>query len=195
MVRRAGGELRGAGVDGLVDRPDARARPARAGPPSSPASSGRSAAIWRSEQPARLARRSSASGERVERASRPRTSSRSSTSPSDLVDEPRVDAAGRRRPARRSRRAAAPARRRRAGRRAGRAQRLERLLGGRAGGVRAGPEAAAAPVSVERIALCSASAKLRPIAMASPTLFIVVVSGGSAPGNFSKANRGILTTT
>ena len=31
--------------------------------------------------------------------------------------------------------------------------------------------------------------------MISPTLFIVVVSRGSAPGNFSKANRGILTTT
>jgi hypothetical protein len=31
--------------------------------------------------------------------------------------------------------------------------------------------------------------------MASPTLFIVVVSSGSAPGNFSNANRGIFTTT
>jgi hypothetical protein len=33
------------------------------------------------------------------------------------------------------------------------------------------------------------------MAMTSPTLFIVVVSRGSAPGNFSKANRGIFTTT
>jgi hypothetical protein len=50
-------------------------------------------------------------------------------------------------------------------------------------------------VSVDRIALPSASGKLRPIDMTSPTLFIVVVSRGSAPGNFSKANRGIFTTT
>ena len=50
-------------------------------------------------------------------------------------------------------------------------------------------------VSVDRMALPSASGKLRPIDMTSPTLFIVVVSRGSAPGNFSNANRGILTTT
>jgi carbamoyl-phosphate synthase large subunit len=47
----------------------------------------------------------------------------------------------------------------------------------------------------ERIALPSASAKFRPRAMTSPTDFIVVVSSWSAPGNFSNANRGILTTT
>ncbi len=49
--------------------------------------------------------------------------------------------------------------------------------------------------SRERSAFCSASVKLRPIAMASPTDFIVVVSVGSAAGNFSKAKRGTLTTT
>ena len=49
--------------------------------------------------------------------------------------------------------------------------------------------------SSERSAFCSASAKLRPIAMASPTDFMWVVSTGSAPGNFSNANRGTLTTT
>ncbi len=32
------------------------------------------------------------------------------------------------------------------------------------------------------------------MAIASPTDFICVVSAGSAPGNFSKAQRGILTT-
>ncbi len=48
--------------------------------------------------------------------------------------------------------------------------------------------------SSERSAFCSASAKLRPTPIASPTDFIVVVSVGSAPGNFSKANRGTLTT-
>ncbi|CAB4744352.1 unannotated protein [freshwater metagenome] len=37
--------------------------------------------------------------------------------------------------------------------------------------------------------------KLRPIAIASPTLFMVVVRIGSACGNFSNANRGTLTTT
>ena len=33
------------------------------------------------------------------------------------------------------------------------------------------------------------------MAMASPTDFMAVVSRGSAPGNFSKAKRGILVTT
>ncbi len=51
------------------------------------------------------------------------------------------------------------------------------------------------PVSSERSAFCSDSAKQRPIAMASPTDFIAVVSVGSAPGNFSKAKRGIFVTT
>ncbi len=49
--------------------------------------------------------------------------------------------------------------------------------------------------SSERMAFCSASTNDRPIAIASPTDFIVVVSSASAPGNFSKANRGIFTTT
>jgi hypothetical protein len=53
----------------------------------------------------------------------------------------------------------------------------------------------AAAVSVDRSALPSASAKLRPMAIASPTLFMCVVSSGSAPGNFSNANLGTLTTT
>ena len=53
----------------------------------------------------------------------------------------------------------------------------------------------AAGCSSERKAFCSASAKLRPIAIASPTDFMCVVSTGSAPGNFSKANLGTLTTT
>ena len=51
------------------------------------------------------------------------------------------------------------------------------------------------PVSSERSAFCSDSWKLRPIAIASPTDFIAVVSVGSAPGNFSKAKRGIFVTT
>ena len=50
-------------------------------------------------------------------------------------------------------------------------------------------------LSSERSAFCSASVKLRPIAIASPTDFMWVVSVGSAPGNFSNANRGTFTTT
>ncbi len=49
--------------------------------------------------------------------------------------------------------------------------------------------------SSERSAFCSASAKQRPMAIASPTDFMCVVSAGSAPGNFSNAKRGTFTTT
>ena len=49
--------------------------------------------------------------------------------------------------------------------------------------------------SIERSAFCSASGNERPMAMASPTDFMWVVSPVSAPGNFSNANRGVLTTT
>ena len=49
--------------------------------------------------------------------------------------------------------------------------------------------------SSERRLFCSASPKLRPMAMASPTDFIWVPRVGSAPGNFSKAKRGAFTTT
>ena len=41
---------------------------------------------------------------------------------------------------------------------------------------------------------CSASLNVRPMDIASPTDFIAVVRVGSAPANFSKAKRGILTT-
>ena len=51
------------------------------------------------------------------------------------------------------------------------------------------------PVSSERSAFCKDSWKVRPIAIASPTDFIEVVSTCVAPGNFSKAKRGILVTT
>ena len=49
-------------------------------------------------------------------------------------------------------------------------------------------------ISRLRSAFWSASLKVRPIAMASPTLFICVVRVGSASGNFSKVKRGTLTT-
>ena len=51
------------------------------------------------------------------------------------------------------------------------------------------------PISSERSAFCRDSAKVRPIAMASPTDFIDVVRIGSVSGNFSKVNRGTLVTT
>ena len=51
------------------------------------------------------------------------------------------------------------------------------------------------PVSSPRSAFCTLSAKVRPIAITSPTLFMLVVRYGSAPGYFSKAKRGILVTT
>ena len=41
----------------------------------------------------------------------------------------------------------------------------------------------------------SASAKVRPMAITSPTDFILVESVGFASGNFSKAHRGTLTAT
>jgi hypothetical protein len=55
----------------------------------------------------------------------------------------------------------------------------------------------AAPVSSsrERIAFRNASANVRPMPIVSPTDFICVPSVRSAPGNFSNAKRGNLTTT
>ena len=50
-------------------------------------------------------------------------------------------------------------------------------------------------ISRERFAFRNASVKVRPMPIVSPTLFICVPSVRSAPGNFSNANRGNLTTT
>src|ERR1700683_1085077 len=52
-----------------------------------------------------------------------------------------------------------------------------------------------APTSKERRAFWSDSLKVRPMAMASPTLFICVVRVGSVCGNFSNVKRGTLVTT
>jgi hypothetical protein len=49
--------------------------------------------------------------------------------------------------------------------------------------------------SSERRAFWRASGNDRPMAMASPTDFMCVVSVWSAPANFSNANRGTFTTT
>ena len=67
-------------------------------------------------------------------------------------------------------------------------ERLAQLLGARG-------RSAALSSSRERSAFRNASLKVRPMAMASPTLFMCVVSSRSASGNFSNAQRGILTTT
>ena len=50
-------------------------------------------------------------------------------------------------------------------------------------------------VSKLRRAFCKDSLKVRPMAMASPTDFICVVSRSSAWGNFSNVKRGTLVTT
>ncbi len=49
--------------------------------------------------------------------------------------------------------------------------------------------------SIERIAFWKLSLKVRPMLIASPTLFIWVVSVSSASGNFSNVHRGIFVTT
>ena len=51
------------------------------------------------------------------------------------------------------------------------------------------------PISREARAFWKASGNVRPIAIVSPTDFICVVSVASHWGNFSKLNRGTLTTT
>ena len=157
--------------------------------PSSPANSGRSAASCRSDSPARLARRSSASSS----TGASRISCAQVDQRLDLVQEPRVDAAaglvhlldGRAQPQRALDGVEPPVVRD--------AQRVQGLVDRVDGS--ASVQKPAALVSIERMALFSASAKLRPRLIASPTDFIVVVSSGSAPGNFSNANRGIFTTT
>ena len=58
-----------------------------------------------------------------------------------------------------------------------------------------GQEKIASLRSKDLSAFISASEKERPIAIASPTLFMVVVKRGSASANFSKAKRGTFTTT
>jgi len=53
----------------------------------------------------------------------------------------------------------------------------------------------ARPISSERRAFCRLSGKVRPMAIASPTLRIWVPSTLLAPSNFSNAQRGTLVTT
>ena len=82
----------------------------------------------------------------------------------------------------------------RAGRRAAGPPRVQQLLDGLVDVAR---RTRTEPCGSSRLrsALPSASVKLRPMAIASPTLFMWVVRVESAAGNFSNANRGTLTTT
>ena len=189
VVRRVRGELGGAGVDGLVDRPDpggvaplARLRSSVRARDGRRPGGRRSRPAWR-----RAARPDRRRGLPARRGSPCRAS--------DLVDEPGVDAAGRVDLLDAWRPRAAPARRCRAGPRAAPSALRARQVGAAASLSSGTVQKLAAGVSSERRALFSASGKLRPIAIASPTLFMCVVSTGSAPGNFSNANRGTLTTT
>ena len=63
-------------------------------------------------------------------------------------------------------------------------------------GVQAGPiSSQAVRVSRLRNALSSAASKVRPIAITSPVLFMVMPSCGPQWRNLSKGQRGSLTTT
>ena len=156
---------------GCRARAAARARPASGSAAQLADLRGRrSRAAWPGAAASRRARRG--------RAPRRATSSISG----DLVEEPRVD-----------RRSPRPAPRRVAPARSAccttvepavvrqRGLRDEQRVRSSAGGVAAPVERRASGCSSERSAFCSASVKLRPIAIASPTLFMCVVSVGSAP--------------
>ena len=172
-----GGELGRAGVDGLVDRPDAEPvaqraarRPRRPAPAAVRRSAGRTGrAAW----PGAAAPGSSVGASR--------TAVADLVHQQDLVDEPRVDTgglgdlldgrAGR----------AAPARRRRGGRRP--APRSASSSSSTVARSAAGPvQKPAAFVSSRPHRLASASGKLRPIDIASPTLFMSWSAAGRRRG-------------
>ena len=165
-----------------------RCRSART--PSSPASSGRSAATCRSDRPARLARRSSGSSS---------TGARHDLGAQvdqrrDLVDEPRVDTPlaaahlghARAQPQRPLDRVEPAVVRR--------PQRLQRGSTSTPAGSGA-VQNPAALVSIERIALLSASVKLRPERHRLADRLHRRGQLRVGAGNFSNANRGIFTTT
>ena len=52
-----------------------------------------------------------------------------------------------------------------------------------------------APCPIIRSPFCSASSKLRPMAITSPTLFILEPISRETPLNFARSQRGILHTT
>ena len=189
VVRRLRLELGGAGVDRLVDGADVPAahaapgrrprRRARGAGPRSADPTGRGA--WRGAAPARhLGRLAQPVAELVDL--------------QDLVEEPRVDLRGVEQlldggaESERLLEAVDAAV-------AGDAQFRQEARRGRWPPPRGRSSSPARLVSSERSTLPNASVKLRPMDMASPTDFIVVVRVSSAPGNFSNANRGALTTT
>src|ERR1019366_695414 len=72
---------------------------------------------------------------------------------------------------------------------------VENLLDGEAGAQGVADEEDAFGVGHAQLAADDVARQDVAVAIASPTLFICVVSVGSACGNFSKAKRGILVTT
>ena len=185
VVGRAGRELRGAGVDGLVDGPDSEGVTQGADDvlvePAQGAELGVGEAVplgsaqqGRASVRARRVRRSRS--RRAARSGRGTTGRCRSLSKVSSTDAParRASSTSCSRPS-----WATEA-----------ALRHSRRLTGVAAQLSAEPF-----FSRERRAFCRASVKLRPMAMTSPTLFIVVVRVGSADGNFSNANRGTFTTT
>ena len=187
-VGRARRELGGAGVDALVDRAHAEARAA--------------AATSAADLPGELGQARVGEAHLLE-ASRPLASVGRPLGAHLGLDRRRAPRSGAGTTGRTCRRARSPRPRGRGGRpgrspAGGRAsaapgrRRWRDLSGAPSISISSRP---VRPVSIERSAFCSDSWKVRPIAIASPTVFIEVVSSGSAPGNFSKVKRGILVTT
>ena len=146
-------------------------------PRTTSSASPRISPICSSEKPCRLARRSRSA---VELAAR-RDLGGDLVEQQQLVEEPRVDPrVPRGAPRRWRRRGSRPAPRAAGRRAASRPARSSAVLVER----RPTPGASRrrrSALSSERSAFCSASVKLRPIAIASPTDFMCVVSVGSAP--------------
>ena len=194
VVRRLGGELGGARVDGLVRRLDAgRLAGARARRPRRTSQrwaswASRSRAAWPAATPGRRGRSGPAElGERVALLD----------DRQHLVEEPDVDAA---RLVDRLDGHAAPQQladlEDAVGRRDG--DRRQQLVVARAPPARSSAGSQLSPrrpCSSERSAFCRLSGNVRPIAITSPTDCICVPSTPDVPGSFSNAQRGILVTT
>ena len=181
-------ELGGAGVDRLVDGDDAELLPAPAdGAPRRTPSCGRARGprargAWRRAAPRATRRR--ASRPRSPPRSRPSAARRPGTTDRSACAAATSSTLIPARNARRRWKSRSAVGSSSFARSSSRRQRARGRRRGRPG-----------PISSERIALPSASGNVRPIAIASPTDFIWIVSRLSARGNFSKVQRGILTTT
>ena len=187
VVRGARGELGGAGVDGLVDRPHAqpvaqRAHTVLAG----------ELRAQRGELAVGEARPLGPAQQRARRAPARRGSRRRSSTSRAIWSRNHGSMPERRGDLATGTPARSAARRRRSARRSAWRRRVAVGVGPSGSGMVQNPP----PWSPSSAAPCPAPRGTSgPSAIASPTLFIVVVSSGSAPGNFSNANRGTFTTT